>query len=31
VMPYRFRGIPGPLTEDGEPVAPLDPTGVPQL
>jgi NAD(P)-dependent dehydrogenase (short-subunit alcohol dehydrogenase family) len=31
VMPYRFRGIPGPLTEDGEPVAPLDPTGVPQI
>jgi NAD(P)-dependent dehydrogenase (short-subunit alcohol dehydrogenase family) len=28
VMPYRFRGIPGPLTEDGQPATPADPTGV---
>jgi len=29
VMPYRFRGIPGPLDEAGEPARPLDPTGIP--
>ena len=29
VMPYRFRGIPGPLSETGEPATPVDPTGVP--
>ena len=29
VMTYRFRGIPGPLTEDGQPARPADPTGVP--
>jgi NAD(P)-dependent dehydrogenase (short-subunit alcohol dehydrogenase family) len=29
VMVYRFRGIPGPLTPDGQPAQPLDPTGVP--
>lgn len=29
VMPYRFRGIPGPLDENGEPARPMDPTGVP--
>ncbi len=28
-MPYKFRGIPGPLDAAGERVAPLDPTGVP--
>ncbi len=28
-MVYTFRGIPGPLTESGEPVRPTDPTGVP--
>ena len=27
--PYRFRGIPGPLAEDGTRAAPVDPTGVP--
>ncbi|MGB8652383.1 MAG: SDR family NAD(P)-dependent oxidoreductase [Mycobacteriales bacterium] len=31
VMPYRFRGLPGPLADSGEPAAPLDPTGVPRL
>ena len=31
VMPYRFRGIPGPLADDGAPASPLDPTGVPTL
>ena len=29
VMVYRFRGVPGPLSDTGEPVQPLDPTGVP--
>ena len=29
VMLYRFRGVPGPLTADGEKVAPVDPTGIP--
>jgi NAD(P)-dependent dehydrogenase (short-subunit alcohol dehydrogenase family) len=29
VMIYRFRGIPGPLSPDGERVDPIDPTGVP--
>ena len=29
VMVYRFRGIPGPLGEDGQPARPVDPTGVP--
>jgi len=28
VMTYRFRGIPGPLSETGERANPLDPTGV---
>ena len=28
-MPYRFRGIPGPLTETGERAVPVDPAGVP--
>ena len=28
-MPYRFRGIPGPRTADGQPATPLDPAGVP--
>ncbi len=28
VMPYRFRGIPGPLSDTGEAASPLDPTGV---
>ena len=28
-MVYRFRGIPGPLTEDGERAAPADPHGLP--
>ena len=26
---YRFRGIPGPLTESGDKATPMDPTGVP--
>ena len=29
VMVYRFRGIPGPLTESGERVVPAEPTGIP--
>ena len=29
VMVYKFRGIPGPLTEDGQQVQPVDPTGIP--
>ena len=29
VMQYRFRGIPGPVHEDGTPASPIDPTGVP--
>jgi NAD(P)-dependent dehydrogenase (short-subunit alcohol dehydrogenase family) len=29
VMVYRFRGVPGPLSESGERVAPVDPTGLP--
>jgi NAD(P)-dependent dehydrogenase (short-subunit alcohol dehydrogenase family) len=29
VMVYRFRGIPGPLKDDGSPAQPMDPTGVP--
>ncbi len=29
VMPYRFRGVPGPLGTSGEKLAPVDPTGVP--
>ena len=29
VMVYTFRGIPGPLGETGEKLAPIDPTGVP--
>lgn len=28
-MPYRFRGIPGPLDADGNPTRPMDPTGIP--
>ena len=28
VMIYKFRGVPGPLAESGEPANPLDPTGV---
>ncbi len=28
-MPYRFRGVPGPLDASGNPVRPVDPTGVP--
>ncbi len=28
-MPYRFRGVPGPLDASGNPVRPIDPTGVP--
>lgn len=27
VMPYRFRGIPGPLSEDGTAATPMDPAG----
>lgn len=29
VMQYRFRGIPGPLSPDGEPARPMDPRGIP--
>jgi NAD(P)-dependent dehydrogenase (short-subunit alcohol dehydrogenase family) len=29
VMVYRFRGIPGPLTEEGERATPAEPTGIP--
>jgi NAD(P)-dependent dehydrogenase (short-subunit alcohol dehydrogenase family) len=29
VMVYRFRGIPGPLTETGEKATPVEPTGIP--
>ena len=29
VMVYKFRGIPGPLTPDGQKAEPVDPTGVP--
>jgi NAD(P)-dependent dehydrogenase (short-subunit alcohol dehydrogenase family) len=29
VMIYKFRGIPGPLTESGERAAPVEPTGIP--
>lgn len=29
VMVYRFRGIPGPLDDDGQPARPADPTGIP--
>ena len=29
VMVYKFRGIPGPLDEHGQPVRPLDPAGIP--
>lgn len=29
VMVYKFRGIPGPLDESGNPARPVDPTGVP--
>ncbi len=28
-MVYRFRGIPGPLADDGEKAAPADPEGIP--
>ena len=28
-MVYRFRGIPGPLTDEGQQVQPIDPTGIP--
>jgi len=28
-MQYRFRGIPGPLAEDGSRAQPADPSGVP--
>jgi NAD(P)-dependent dehydrogenase (short-subunit alcohol dehydrogenase family) len=28
-MLYKFRGVPGPLTESGEPVRPVNPGGVP--
>lgn len=31
VMPYRFRGIPGPLQDDGDRGGVLDTTAVPQL
>ena len=29
VMVYKFRGIPGPLTESGEKAVPAEPTGIP--
>jgi NAD(P)-dependent dehydrogenase (short-subunit alcohol dehydrogenase family) len=29
VMVYKFRGIPGPLDEHGQPARPADPTGIP--
>lgn len=29
VMVYKFRGIPGPLTESGERATPAEPTGIP--
>ena len=29
VQPYRFRGVPGPLTDDGDRAGALDPTEVP--
>lgn len=29
VMVYKFRGIPGPLDERGNPATPADPTGIP--
>ncbi len=29
VMIYRFRGIPGPLQDDGSPATPAEPTGIP--
>ena len=29
VMTYQFRGVPGPLKEDGSPAQPADPQGVP--
>ena len=29
VMVYRFRGIPGPLADDGAAANPVDPTGIP--
>ena len=29
VVPYRFRGVPGPLAEDGSRAAPADPAGLP--
>ena len=29
VMVYKFRGIPGPLDESGQPARPADPTGIP--
>ena len=29
VMVYKFRGIPGPLTEQGEKATPAEPTGIP--
>ena len=31
VMPYKFRGIPGPLSDEGERAGVLDPTDVPGL
>jgi NAD(P)-dependent dehydrogenase (short-subunit alcohol dehydrogenase family) len=31
VMPYMFRGIPGPLTDEGSPAGVLDPAAVPEL
>jgi NAD(P)-dependent dehydrogenase (short-subunit alcohol dehydrogenase family) len=31
VMTYRFRGIPGPLSEQGDKAPPLDPTEIPTL
>jgi NAD(P)-dependent dehydrogenase (short-subunit alcohol dehydrogenase family) len=31
VMPYKFRGIPGPLSDEGDPAGVLDPTDVPGL
>ena len=31
VMPYKFRGLPGPLSEEGDPAGVLDPTELPGL
>ena len=29
VVPYRFRGIPGPVHDDGSKASPIDPSGIP--